>query len=89
MSSDERKLIEKLEETAAFLRPLNYFWYKALKKLLSETSEEGWLSRVSEILQGRNQLGDLFVSPPKEREQFRILLEQLQEALEASTKKEA
>lgn len=88
MSPEEQKLIEKLEEAAAFLRPLNYFWHKALKALLSETQNEGWVEKAAVILHGRHQLGDLFVSPPKEREQFRVLLGQLKEALQPLMKKE-
>lgn len=88
MSPEEQKLTEKLEEAAVFLRPLNYFWHKALKTLLNEARGEGWVEKAAAILHGRNQLGDLFISPPKEREQFRVLLGQLKEALEPLIRKE-
>lgn len=96
MSPEVIKLIEKLEETALFLRPLNYFWYKAVKAQLAEIQqpaeakeiEAAWLEKTSLMLYGRNQLGDLFISPPKEREQFQILRKQLAEILEAVKKKE-
>ncbi len=96
MNDDEKMLIEKLEEAAKFLRPLNYFWYKALKALLAEVQqssldggeESAWLEKVSFTLHGRNQLGSLFISPPKEREQFQALLGQLAEILESLKKKE-
>lgn len=93
MKTETRQIVEKLEEIAVFLRPLNYFWHKTLKSLALEMREAGicesaWIEKVSSALYGRNQLSALFVSPPREREQFQVLRAQLAETLEALKKKE-
>lgn len=76
------RIVQALQETAVFLRPLNYFWFKEIQKLIEGSGQDGWIEKVSAAVLGRNQLCDLFISPPKEREQFAVLLRKLKETLE-------
>ncbi|MBU3758373.1 MAG: hypothetical protein FGM27_00360 [Candidatus Omnitrophica bacterium] len=73
---------EKLEETAVFLRPLNYFWFKEMRRLAAGDGTEAWRAEIAQAVWGRNSLAGLFISPPKEREHFALLLNELKEAFE-------
>lgn len=88
MSADPmRGFIDSVLETAVFLKRLNHFWYSELKTLAAKGEEllshhdhpdlEEFFESVDYALNGKNQLGDLFVSSPVKREEFHCLIDRL------------
>jgi hypothetical protein len=83
MNSAHQEMIEVIEETALFLKRLNWKWFKELedlirdgKELTAELKDEKffeWYQKVKFCLEGEQQLGSLFVSSPLKREAFKEL----------------
>lgn len=81
--NSHQEMIKIMEDTAFFLKKLNWQWFKELEGLIQEGHElsaevkdekcSAWYKKVKFCLEGERQLGSLFVSSPLKRETFREL----------------